>query len=171
MISALVKHHDLIVDCDGFASKRQVREALLRIGISGKAVRETTDANFDHLPGDDDEKRLNLFAMNTIRTLHGGSPKDGAVEHFRSTGIRDGPDGPDAERYALFDAKRQSRGVWTQFDVSRAIAAFDVDPGACHSTMTEHEVTSMPKPHKSHRDHMTTEGKAPPGVLTRMCVW
>lgn len=140
VMSALVKHRDLIVDCDGFASKRRVREALLRIGISGKVVRETTDANFDHLPGDDDQKRLNLFAMNTIRTLHGGSPTDGAVEHFRSTGIRDGPNGPDAQRYALFDAKRQSRGVWTQFDVSRAIAAFDVDPG--HLNIYGENVTS-----------------------------
>jgi len=141
-MSALIKHRDLVVDCDGFVSKRQVREALLRIGISGKVVRETTDANFDHLSGDDDSKRLNLFAMNTIRppTLHGGSPTDGAVEHFRSTGIRDGLNGPDAERYALFDSKRQRPDVWTQFDVSRAIATFDVDPG--HLNIYGQNITS-----------------------------
>lgn len=132
-MSALVKRRILLTDCDGFVSKREVRTALMRLGISGKVARETTDGNFDHLPGDDDAKRLNLFAMNTISGGTGGDAPGGAIEHFRSTGIRDTADGPDAARYALFVAHAASgtgpfaKGYFTQTDVSRAIATFDVD--------------------------------------------
>jgi len=138
VMSALVKNHDLLPDCEGFVSKSQVRDAMLRIGISGKVVRETSDANFDHLPGNDDEKRLNLFAMNTISDAPdpvGGHGANGGIEHFRSTGIRDTDDGPDSTLYTIFDSfKRRvsdlstSLGYFTQLEVSRAIAAFDVDP-------------------------------------------
>lgn len=126
-----MKHGHLTPDCQGFASKRQVRESLLRIGISGKVIRETTDGNFDHLKGDDDTKRLNLFAMNTIAgSPVGGNSDDGALEHFRSTGIRDTPNGPNPGLYEHFHARRRvTSDDFTQFDVSRAIAAFDVDAG------------------------------------------
>lgn len=131
VMSALVKNGHLKPDCEGFVSKRQVREALLRVGISGKVVRETTDGNFDHLQGDDDAKRLNLFAMNTITgSPVGGNSADGALEHFRSTGIRDTSSGPNAGLYEHFHARRRVTSEdFTQFDVSRAIAAFDVDHG------------------------------------------
>lgn len=129
-MSALVKRGILLPDCEGFVSKRETRTALMRFGVSGKATRETTDANFDHLPGSDDEKRLNLFAMNTITPDGDTSQSTTAREHFRSTGIRDTPDGPDASRYEHFDAfQRAVSHDFTQAEVSRAIAAFDVDPG------------------------------------------
>lgn len=128
VMSALVKRGMLAPDCDGFVSKREVRTALMRFGISGKVTRETTDANFDHLPGDDEQKGLNLFAMNTIDNVH--SARGDAIEHFRSTGIRDTWGGPSAARYAHFEAfKRHATDDFTQVEVSRAIAAFDVDPG------------------------------------------
>lgn len=135
-MSALVKNRDLLPDCDGFVSKQQVREALLRVGISGKVVRETTDGNFDHLPGDDSQKRLNLFGMNTIAGRNvGGEEGDGPREHFRSTGIRDTASGTDADsegaaRFEHFNAHRRvATDDWTQLEISKAIAAFDVDPG------------------------------------------
>lgn len=130
VMSALVKHGHLQPDCEGFASKRQVREALLRVGVSGRVIRETTNGNFDHLQGDDDTKRLNLFAMNTIEGITVGGNGDGALEHFRSTGIRDTSTGPDSGRYEHFHARRRvASDDFTQFEVSRAIAAFDVDTG------------------------------------------
>ena len=87
---------------EGWVSKQQAFDALLHVGISRKVAMETTDANFDHLPG---EKVLNVFCMNTIKEAWATPDPPGPLEHFRSTGIRDGlePDGgPTA--YGVFEA-------------------------------------------------------------------
>ena len=70
---------------------------MLRVGISKKVAEETTRDNFDHIGGADPE--LNVFQMNTV----GGGDPPGPREHFRSTGIRDGPN-PNNGVYAFFDA-------------------------------------------------------------------
>ena len=132
-MSAMVKNGDLLPDCEGHVTKEQVFEAMLRIGISAKVAHATSNANFDHLA----EKSLFLWGMNTITTGEGGSTARGnAPEHFRSTGIRDAADGrPDKRRYAIWHGFRRIAdsvtgfGFLTQAEVTRAIAAFDVDPG------------------------------------------
>ena len=99
-MSALVKNGDLVPDAAGMITKQQTFDALMHVGISKKVATETTDANFDHL---DEPKQLNVFRMNTIN--NDGTPDPpGPLEHFRSTGIRDGGNQPqpDAVRYAEF---------------------------------------------------------------------
>ena len=109
-MSALVKNGDLVPDAAGMITKQQTFDALMHVGISKKVATETTDANFDHL---DDPKQLNVFRMNTINA-DGTPDPPGPLEHFRSTGIRDGGNQPqpDAGRYAFFDdcAKFDGRG-------------------------------------------------------------
>jgi len=102
---------------------------MLRVGISGKVVKATIKGNFQHLSPDDDDARLNLFEMDTVRNGSvGGDSAAGAIEHFRSTGIRDVV--PDEGRYEKFESfQRPGTLDFTQIEVSRAIAAFDVDPG------------------------------------------
>ena len=87
-MSALVKNGDLVPNAYGMIHKQQTRDALLRVGISEKVARETTNANFDHLSG---LKELNVFRMNTVSTMSDREPDPpGPLEHFRSTGIREG---------------------------------------------------------------------------------
>ncbi len=63
----------------------QTFEALMRVGISEKVAKETTDGNFDHLPANA-PKQLNVYRMNTLKSVGVPDPP-GALEHFRSTGI------------------------------------------------------------------------------------
>ena len=104
-MSALVKNGDLVPNAAGMITKQQTFDALMHVGVSRHVATETTNANFDHL---DDPKQLNVFRMNTIND---GTPDPpGPREHFRSTGIRDGPQ-PRAVIYeqfhncALFDRR------------------------------------------------------------------
>ena len=109
-MSALVKNGDLVPNAAGMITKQQTFDALMHVGISKKVATETTDANFDHL---DDPKQLNVFRMNTVNDAGTPDPP-GPLEHFRSTGIRDGGNQPqpDAGRYTFFDecAKFDGRG-------------------------------------------------------------
>ena len=130
-----MRNGDLIPDQAGMITKQQTVHALLQVGISKKVVTETTDANFDHLAA---PKRMNVFRMNTINNFGAADPP-GPLEHFRSTGIRDGGDNPQPnlgryvhfERCAAFDGSPDSFSsedisscatlVWdheTRFDVS-----------------------------------------------------
>ena len=129
VMSAMVKNNDLAPDCNGRVSKSQVRDAMLRIGISGKVVKASANANFDHLEGSDDEKFIDLWAMNTITTAVGGNANGvGGNEHFRDTGIRDTSTGPNESNWRIFETfKRNATDDFTQFEISRATAAFDVD--------------------------------------------
>ena len=85
-MSALVKNGDLVPDVNGMITKQQTFNAMLNVGISEKAAKETTNGNFDHLTG---PKLINVYRMNTIKAV-GRPDLPGALEHFRSTGIRDG---------------------------------------------------------------------------------
>ena len=98
VMSAVVKNEDLVPDIYGMVSKQETFEALMRVGISEKVARETTDANFDHLQ----VKQINVFRMNTHKAS-GQPDAPGALEHFRSTGIRDGLT-PNAEKYQAYEA-------------------------------------------------------------------
>ena len=103
-MSALVKNGDLTPDPAGMITKQQTFDALLHVGISRKVATETTDANFDHLL--DDPKSMNVFRMNTVNTGSDGPDPPGPLEHFRSTGIRDGGNDPkpNENRYGHFGA-------------------------------------------------------------------
>ena len=96
-----MRNGDLIPDQAGMITKQQTVHALLQVGISKKVVTETTDANFDHLAG---PKRMNVFRMNTVNNFGAADPP-GPLEHFRSTGIRDGGNNPQPNSggYDFFD--------------------------------------------------------------------
>ena len=100
-MSAMVKNGDLVPDAAGTITKQQTFDALMHVGVSRRVAEETTNANFDHLPWW--SRRLNVFRMNTVNN-HGPSDPPGALEHFRSTGIRDGGNNPqpDVLRYSEF---------------------------------------------------------------------
>ena len=85
-----MRNGDLFPNAAGVITKQQTFDALMHVGISKKVATETTDANFDHL---DDPKQLNVFRMNTVNNDGPGDPS-GPIEHFRSTGIRDGGNNP-----------------------------------------------------------------------------
>eukprot|EP00798_Chlamydomonas_sp_ICE-L_P026679 gene26679-biopygen3962 len=82
VMAALVKNKHLVPTLAGEVTKAQTVAALRAVGISEGIFAITSNSNFDHLP---EPKVLNLFKMNVI----GGGDPVGAVEHFRSTGIRD----------------------------------------------------------------------------------
>lgn len=125
-MSALIKNGDLKPDAAGRILKVHTFQALLRVGISEKVARETTDANFDHLA---DPKALNVFRMNTVK--HSGKPDPpGPLEHFRSTGIRD-ESAPVAFRYSHFDACAAFSGDTQVFD--------RVDIESCANLVWDHE--------------------------------
>jgi hypothetical protein len=109
-MSALVRNGDLVPDAAGRILKQQTFQALLNVGISEKVARETTDANFNHLP---EPKALNVFRMNTVK--HGMPDPNGPLEHFRSTGIRDGTV-PGVFRYGPFNACAAYSGEEDIFD-------------------------------------------------------
>jgi hypothetical protein len=102
-------------------TKQQTFDALMHVGISKKVATETTDVNFDHL---EDPKQLNVFRMNTVNT-EGMPDPPGPLEHFRSTGIRDGGNHPqpDAARYAFFHNCAQFDGNGDEFSNQGAEAA------------------------------------------------
>ena len=102
IMSAMVKQGDLVPDAAGMITKQQTLDALLHVGVSRRVAEATTNDNFDHLPWW--SRRLNVFQMNTVNN-HGPSDPPGALEHFRSTGIRDGGNNPqpDALRYNTFE--------------------------------------------------------------------
>ena len=112
-MSALVRNGDLVPNAAGMITKQQTFDALMHVGISKKVATETTDVNFDHL---EDPKQLNVFRMNTVNT-EGMPDPPGPLEHFRSTGIRDGGNHPrpDAGRYAHFHNCAQFDGNGDEF--------------------------------------------------------
>lgn len=163
VMGALVKNGDLLPDCDGFVSKRQVKDALLCVGISGRVAKATTDANFDHLDGDTEEaRRLNLYAMSTVAEgdHEGESPPDGAVEHFRSTGIRDvgdksggtiQPDPTAFESLRLLAPPTGEGGkFWTLADALNGAALWDVDTKQVHPNggRPSSDTNAMERPHE-----------------------
>ena len=127
-MSALVRNGDLVPNAAGMITKQQTFDALMHVGISKKVATETTDANFDHL---DDPKQLNVFRMNTINT-DGTPDPPGPLEHFRSTGIRDGGNHPqpDADRYEFFHQCAQFDGRGDEFGNEGAAAAAPREVGA-----------------------------------------
>ena len=118
VLSALVKNGDLVPDAAGMITKQQTFDALMHVGISRKVATETTDAHFDHLPS---PKRLNVFFMNTVNN-QGPADPPGALEHFRSTGIRDGGNNPqpNATSYAHFHECAQFDGRGDEFSLTGA---------------------------------------------------
>ena len=118
-MSAMVKNGDLVPDAAGMITKQQTFDALLHVGVSRKVTEETTNANFDHLPWW--SRRLNVFRMNTVNN-HGPSDPPGALEHFRSTGIRDGGNNPqpDAARYDIFQQCARFDGLAADFSLTGA---------------------------------------------------
>ena len=128
-MSALVKNDDLVPDAAGMITKQQTFDALVNTGISRKAAKETTDANFDHL----DDKQLNVFRMNTVKPPGRGTPDPpGPLEHFRSTGIRDELR-PNAGKYAHFHSCARFDGdadTFSSRDIREcANMVWDRDPG------------------------------------------
>ena len=123
-----MRNGDLVPNAAGMITKQQTFDALMHVGISKKVATETTDANFDHL---DDPKQLNVFRMNTINT-DGTPDPPGPLEHFRSTGIRDGGNHPqpDADRYAFFHQCAQFDGRGDEFGNEGAAAAAPREVGA-----------------------------------------
>ena len=117
-MSALVKNGDLVPNAAGMITKQQTFDALMHVGISRKVATETTDAHFDHLPS---PKRLNVFFMNTVNN-QGPADPPGALEHFRSTGIRDGGNNPqpDAARYDIFQQCARFDGLAADFSLTGA---------------------------------------------------
>jgi len=131
---ALVKNCDLTPDAEGFVTKEQVATAMRKIGISEGAIKGTTNANFDHLP---EPKRINLFEMNTIRQKYGKKERNvkwdgekiptGAIEHFRSTGIRDKNIANNRVDHAKLNQFLGGRQKFTLLDTLEATNGFDVD--------------------------------------------
>lgn len=88
----MIRNGDLIPDKRGEIKNKQTRKALMRIGISQAVAVETTRANFKSKLCPTCPKRIDPFQMNTIPDgAKMVSPPGRAQEHFRSTGIRDGP--------------------------------------------------------------------------------
>ena len=141
MMGTLVKNHDLVPDAWGMVSKAQTVKAMLNVGLSLWVTEITTADNFDHLNGTDDQKKLNIFAMNAIdadpnKIDHGAL----AVEHFRSTGIRDNKNGPQTREYhqyelcAAYDYNNkvcnQDSNSYSKCDIEECCSiAWDRDPG------------------------------------------
>lgn len=124
-----MKNGDLVPDAAGMITKQQTFDALVNTGIARKVAKETTDANFDHL----DDKRLNVFRMNTVKPSGRGTPDpSGPLEHFRSTGIRDELR-PNAGRYAPFHSCARFDGnadTFSSRDIREcASMVWDRDPG------------------------------------------
>jgi len=115
---ALVKNCDLVPGDDKKVSKQQTFDAMLRVGISEKVAKQTTDANFQTPASKETAgcmkcpERINLFAMATIpadcknhdetafpkgcrnpdakiKCTGCTSPDGQPQQHFRSTGICD----------------------------------------------------------------------------------
>jgi len=122
-MASLVKNCDLVPDSTGFVTKAHSRAAMLGVGISRGVAMASNNANFDHLTME--PKAINLFYMNTIRTKYGGNSKDGANEHFRSTGIRDGS-APSRTLWNEF-ATAAVNGAFTLLELLKATALFDVE--------------------------------------------
>ena len=116
-----MRNGDLVPNAAGMITKQQTFDALMHVGISKKVATETTDVNFDHL---EDPKQLNVFRMNTVNT-EGMPDPPGPLEHFRSTGIRDGGNHPqpDPARYAFFHNCAQFDGNGDEFGNQGAEAA------------------------------------------------
>eukprot|EP00965_Chrysotila_dentata_P014472 479688-Pleurochrysis_carterae.AAC.1 len=131
VIGALCRNGDLIPDEDGFVTKQENFDAFLRVGISRKVAKETTDGNYDHLTLD--PPRINIFEMDVV-DAHKSTP-DGdltkvAKEHFRSTGVRDPL--PDADLYDVLDAKAGECGRWTIPELIAAVSQFDYEQNNDH---------------------------------------
>lgn len=127
-MGALVKNGDLVPDCEGRVTKQQTKAAMLRVGLTTAVTVETTDGNFDHahlLEG----KFINLFEMNAKPDSSGKvEPVGGALEHFRSTGIRD-TDVPDEIKMNSFEHACATGEFFNQNGVKCGAMLWDMDPG------------------------------------------
>jgi hypothetical protein len=141
VMGSLIKNGDLRPDCNGFVSKRQAKDAFLCKGISGRVVAETTNANFDHLRAaagcgaacTDSELRMNIFEMSTVSSgdANGRDFVTGAIEHFRSTGIRDSGSGSaggvQLGAFGLFEGALQGSNTWTLTTALQGVNRWDLD--------------------------------------------
>eukprot|EP00798_Chlamydomonas_sp_ICE-L_P020171 gene20171-biopygen28977 len=108
------------------------------VGIAEDVLQPAADGNFDHLP---EPKIMNLFRMDTI----GGGDPAGPIEHFRSTGIRDGPV-PNPARYNVF-ASAARNGRFTLQDVERAVRSFNFEgPPGLTGNMGTNDVNEDKRP-------------------------
>jgi len=119
VMGGLFRAGDLIPNENGVVTKNKTRAAMLRAGISEEKTFETTDGNFDHLPGD---KTINLFNMD-LQMAFDKPLKLRNKEHDFSTGIRDGAE-PNLKAYKVFQqfiGTDGSSDSWSQTDVAAAI--------------------------------------------------
>jgi len=85
----LIKNGDLTLDENSEITKQQFVDQFEQFGLAEDIIRVTTDENFRTNP----LGKINPFEMNVIdkRLRPDGFPGSIVIEHFRSTGIRDGP--------------------------------------------------------------------------------
>lgn len=124
VMGGLFRAGDLIPNENGVVTKNKTRAAMLRAGISEEKTFETTDGNFDHLPGD---KTINLFNMD-LQMAFDKPLKLRNKEHDFSTGVRDGAK-PNLKAYKVFEqfiGTDGSSDSWSQTDVAAAIEFYKI---------------------------------------------
>jgi hypothetical protein len=85
----MLKNGDLKLDVNNEITGTRLLEEMGKFGIDGKIRDNTVSDNFGGLPGL--LKTINPFAMDVIRSPSRLAPRDThVIEHFRSTGIREG---------------------------------------------------------------------------------
>jgi len=147
VVGTFVKSGLLVPDADGLITREQTLAAFLAQGVPEDIAVATTNGNFFSAACEVCPPTIDPFEMNVMGQGDVSSPPQGPQEHFRSTGIREGPHGGPEEGVFLFGEAvcLGGKAAWTRDDVECFTDLWDREQG-CSGIAFSNDVDELKRP-------------------------